>query len=135
LTQLQLSQFQAAQLAYYVIIFLVYATVGVINGIVLAHLREKGKTHYRAWLVPSPVGNAAGAVLSLAVLGRFLLHVRPTVTYYYTIWVGFGVLSLLAVFVAVRLWQSVKNAPIVSGPSASRGPSEGPSGVWPPPPR
>lgn len=65
MTHLQASQYQATQLVYYIIIFLVYATVGGINVMVLMHLREKGKTHYRAWLVPGlvsagPVGKRGG---------------------------------------------------------------------------
>lgn len=135
MTHLQASQYQATQLVYYIIIFLVYATVGGINVMVLMHLREKGKTHYRAWLVPGLAGNAVGVVLSLVALGHFLLHIRPTPTYYYISWAGYGVLSFFAVYVAARLWQSVKNAPTVSAALPQRDPSGSPPGVWPPPPR
>ena len=135
MTHIQASQYQVAQLVYYIVIFLVYATVCGINVMVLMHLREKGKTHYRAWLVPGLVGNAVGVVLSLVALGHFLLHIRPTLTYYYISWAGYGVLSFFAVYVAVRLWQSVKNAPTVSGALPQDVPSKPPPGVWPPPPR
>lgn len=122
-------------MADYVVLFLVHALVCGVGGVILAHLREKGKMHYRAWLVPGVAGSALGALLSLVVLGQFLLHIRPTAAFYYLIWAGRGIIAPYSVYGMVKLWHSVRDAPFISSPRPQDVPSEPPPGVWPPPPR
>ncbi len=100
---------------------------------VLAQLKEKGKTHYRAWVLPSAIGNTISAAYTLFILSRRLLHTRLTVQIYYFEFVFDTLVGLIAVYALWCLYQSVNHSPIKGETLPAQ--AQSPEGVWPPSPR
>ncbi len=118
---------------YMFFMFVAAVVICFINGTTLTRLREKGKLHYRSWLLPGFIGNILVVVLTFFVLIRLLMRIRSPLLNYLELAIN-GSVGLLALYTAFRLWQSVNRTAPYPGNLPPYSQHEE-AGVWPPSPK